>query len=320
MRELICRSLLPGLVVLALSLCAGAAARVQVLVVVEQERDAAQELIAALRATLEQRAGAGSAQLSVVDLTRVNATTLANGSAARAQLIVPVGTRATQHIASLEPAAPVLSVLTPRQSFDAIARERNRAPGSEPAFSAIYLEPRAAQQLELVRRLLPAAERVAVVLGPSTAHYGAELQAAAQARGLTLLMRTVTAEDNLVKVLDQLLPEADVMLAVVDPLVFNRRNAQGVLLTAYRYRVPLIGASPAYVKAGAIAAVHASAAQIGQQLGETIASLANGALRTLPPPQHPKYVSVAVNEQVARSLAVPIADVRRIETQLEAAR
>jgi ABC-type uncharacterized transport system substrate-binding protein len=107
---------------------------------------------------------------------------------------------------------------------------------------------------------------------------------------------------------------------VVDPLVFNRRNAQSVLLTAYRYRVPLIGVSPAYVRAGAVAAVHTSAAQIGQQLGETIATLANGALRALPPPQYPKYVSVTVNEQVARSLQVPIGDVRRIENQLEAAR
>lgn len=243
---------------------------------------------------------------------------IGDDAGARPNLIVAVGTRASQQLATLGGDTPVLSVLTPRVSFDEIAREwRNRRAGNGGApLSAIYLDQSPQRHFALIRELFPQARRVAIMLGPATAAYAGELRAAARDHGLVPLIGSITAEQNLIHALDALLPQADVMLAVVDPLVFNRTNAPRVLLTAYRHRVPLVGVSPAYVRAGAIAAVHATPAQIGQQLGDLLASFARTGSRQLPAPQYPKQLAVTVNEQVARSLELPLPDNRRLEQRL----
>ena len=106
--------------------------------------------------------------------------------------------------------------------------------------------------------------------------------------------------------LKRLLGESDVLLAVPEPLIYNRNTIQSILLTTYRHEVPLLGFSPSYVKAGAIAAVFTMPEQIGQQAAEMIQHLA--AERRLPLPQSPRYFSVGVNAQVARSLGIGLDD------------
>jgi ABC-type uncharacterized transport system substrate-binding protein len=112
------------------------------------------------------------------------------------------------------------------------------------------------------------------------------------------------------------LAQSDVMLGVVDPLVFSRTSAQSVLLTAYRRRVPLIGISSAYVDAGALAAVYSTPAQIGRQLAELIEQFSQNPTAKLPPPQYPKYFSVAVNYQAAEVLGLDIDDEENLERRL----
>ena len=296
---------------------ASAVERTRVLMVTGGVRAVEHELIEAARARLAVNGGA-AIELNVVELSELGTGNASDRGGARPNLIVTVGTQASQHLAAQGGDTPVLSVLTPRVSFDALAREwrKRRAGNGGAQLSAIYLDQPPQRHFALIRELFPRAQRVAIMLGPSTAAYAGELRAAARDHGLTPLIESVGAEQNLIHALDVLLPQADVMLAVVDPLVFNRTNAQRVLLTAYRHRVPLVGASPAYVRAGAIAAVHATPAQIGQQLGDVLARFARNGSRQLPAPQYPKQLAVTVNEQVARSLEVPLPANHHLERRL----
>jgi hypothetical protein len=295
--------------------------RARVLLIADPARAIELELVDAVRQTLAVGKGA-AVDLSVVSLGEFIAAESVNRGRVRANLIVAVGTHATQHLAARQLETPMLSVLTPRTSFEEIARDRRRANGGADGapLSAIYLDQSPARHFALVRLLFPGAQRVALVLGPTTATYAEELRAAAHAQGLIPLIESVTAEQNLVRVLDGVLPQADVMLAVIDPLVFNRTNAQSVLLTAYRHRVPLLGVSPSYVRAGAIAAVHTTPAQVGQQLGDLLVAFGRDQTQRLPAPQYPRELSVTVNEQVARSLQVPLPDPQRLEERLLATR
>jgi ABC-type uncharacterized transport system substrate-binding protein len=311
-----CLVLLLALLPVALT-TASAVERTRVLLVTGGARAIEQELIDAVRTKLAVNGGA-AIELDVVGLSELGSGELNDVGGGRPNLIVAVGTRASQRLAAQGGDTPVLSVLTPRVSFDEIAREwRKRRGGNGGAqLSAIYLDQSPQRHFALIRALFPQARRVAILLGPSTTAYAGELRAAARDQGLTPLIDSVTAEQNLIHALDVLLPQADVMLALVDPLVFNRTNAQRVLLTAYRYRVPLVGVSPAYVRAGAIAAVHATPAQIGQQLGDVLVSFARNGSRQLPTPQYPQRLAVTVNEQVARSLEVPLPDNHSLEQRL----
>ena len=89
-------------------------------------------------------------------------------------------------------------------------------------------------------------------------------------------------------------------------MVVSRDTAQSLLLTTYRANIPVIAFSHAYVRAGALAAVYSTPEQIGQQTGEAILRLNQSGSWNLPKPQYPKYFSVSVNSQVARSLGLEI--------------
>jgi hypothetical protein len=84
----------------------------------------------------------------------------AAGEAARADLVVSVGGRATEQALRLEPATPVLAVLLPQASF-----LRLRAKAEARALSAIFLDQPPGRRFALIAEAFPEVRRVGVVLG-----------------------------------------------------------------------------------------------------------------------------------------------------------
>ena len=104
--------------------------------------------------------------------------------------------------------------------------------------------------------------------------------------------------------LSELLADIDLLLTLPDPAVYNKRTIVSVLLSSYRQRVPVVGFSRAYVKAGALIALHSTPEQIGRQIAEALVHrLAHGRWPRAGI-QHPNYFDVAINARVARSLGI----------------
>ena len=55
--------------------------------------------------------------------------------------------------------------------------------------------------------------------------------------------------------LEQIATRADVLLAMPDPMMYTGESARGVLLHAFRKRLPVIGTSDAWVRMGALYAL-----------------------------------------------------------------
>lgn len=289
----------------------------RVVVVIDPTHAAHRELVEGLQNAL-RRNGPRAATLEMLDLLEPTHRAR-SGNLPAADLYVAAGTEATAELASLAPErGPILSVLVPRLSFEGLDAERAGGNPRPRSRSAIFLDQPFERQLDLIRLVLPASRRVGVALGPATSGYAAELARAGAARGLRLQPQLLAPGDNLVRELDRLLAESDALLGVVDPLVFNRANAHKILLTAYRHRVPLIGVSPAYVRAGALAAVYSTPEQIGRELGELIAQWNGTRPVELPAPRYPRYFSVTVNRQVAASLGLALAADEQLARQLGA--
>jgi putative tryptophan/tyrosine transport system substrate-binding protein len=102
--------------------------------------------------------------------------------------------------------------------------------------------------------------------------------------------------------MQQIMSRPAVLLAVPDREIFNSHTIQNILLTSYRQRSPVVGFSPAYVRAGALLALYATPSQIGKQAADAIASVLDGG--RLPPPSHSHEYEVGVNLTVARSLGI----------------
>lgn len=231
--------------------------------------------------------------------------------------IVAVGVNATEALVRENAAAPLLAALIPKSAFDAIARRSGRDDTRK--FSAIYLDQPFARQLDLIKLALPSRKRIGVVLGPESRDQLPLLEAAAFARQLEVRAASVAAIDALNESLEATLEQSDALLAIPDPLVFNGNTIQNVLLTTYRHQDPLIGFSLAYVRAGAIAAVHSTPTQLGRQAGAMVLALLKSGSSSLTPPQHPRQFEIAVNYRVARSLGIELPAEDELREKLERA-
>lgn len=218
----------------------------------------------------------------------------------RADIALAVGYPAAEALAR-RASPPTLAVLVVERS---ILKLRGQYPNAR--LSAIVLDQPAERQMSLVRRLLPTATGVGVMLGPQSAPQRSALAAAAKQFGLNAVFTVVDSPDRLLESLDALMPVADLIVATPDPAVTNASTVRSMLLSTYRRGVPVVAYSKAYVDAGALAAVYSSPRDIAREVAEWLARRAGS-----PDPPFiaaPRYFSVAVNGQVARALGLVVPD------------
>lgn len=273
-----------------------ACAAPQVLVVMSENSGAHAEAAEAMLSSL---------QSSGLSLRKVGVEEYLGSTVLRdeADIQVAVGGRAMDALAQAD--KPTLCILVPRQSFDSA---RARAKPDPRTFSAIYLDQPLARQMRLIKQMLPGRSRIGVLLGPNSLQRDKTLQQAARDVQLGLGTEVVAHQEEIIPALKRLMANDQVLLALPDPLIFNRGTAQSILLTSYRAQIPLIAYSKAYVQAGALAAVFSTPRQIGQQAAEILLRASQGKQLALPEPQYPKYFSVSVNYQVGRSLGLQLED------------
>jgi ABC-type uncharacterized transport system substrate-binding protein len=282
-----------------LALLATGPAWAQAVVAVLGERSASfEETLQALRAELAREGG--SAELALVD-----AAALGQNRMPAARLLVALGTdacAAAVRATASAPAAsvPVLCTLLPRASFERILHESGRRPSAQ--LSAIYLNQSPTRQLDLVRLALPQARRIGMLWGQDNQGSRVIWEAAAQSRGLQVVSAVLAPEEPVFQGLRRVVEEADLLLAVASPQIYNAQTIQNILLTSFRARVPMLAFSPAYVRAGALLAIYTPLAELGRQAGRWTRGVLQG--QPLPPPQHPAGFEIMVNDYVARSLGL----------------
>jgi putative ABC transport system substrate-binding protein len=205
--------------------------------------------------------------------------------------------------------APVLSVLLPRASFESLSARSSQKQ------SAIFIDQPPSRQLELLRSVLPTARSVGLVVGPTTQQDLPTYRAMANTRGLSLVVEHADRETALYPVLQSVLRVADVLLALPDSSIVNVSTAQNLLLTSFRFRVPVIGYSASYVRAGALAAVYSTPRQLGLEAGQIVRQF----VRTgnLPQPKYPRYFTVTVNRQMAQSLGLSVPEESTLVQRLQ---
>ncbi|MEJ2406031.1 MAG: ABC transporter substrate binding protein [Candidatus Thiodiazotropha sp.] len=232
-------------------------------------------------------------------------------------LLIPVGTKSTKAIIENSIGAPILSVAIPRTNYQTLLKKYRSTKSNQETFTAIFLDQPISRRVALLHEILPNAKRIAVLLGASSINLKDELEEKLQRYDYSANIDFYTEKRNLVNVLDSLLEDSDAMLGMADPTIFNPENAQNILLTAYRWRVPLIGLSPAYVRAGSLAAVYTTAPQFAAQAIEAIESEKSCHKITQIQPQHPKYFEVKINYRVAEAIGLVIDSQDRLHAKVK---
>lgn len=229
-------------------------------------------------------------------------------------LVIAAGMQAALTVARSKPAA-MLAVLIPKEGYARLLIEFP-AQAKAGGISSIYLDQPLKRQLDLIATVLPATASIGVLYSTPPKELGT-LRMLVKARKLELNERSPASVSNLHTALQELLQSSDVLLALPDVGIYNTSTIRNILLATYRSKVPLIGFSPAYVKAGALCAVFSTPQQIASQSLGIIREYAE--TRVLQAAQYAKEFDVSVNEQVARSLGLNIKSATQVRSEMGAA-
>jgi len=170
--------------------------------------------------------------------------------------------------------------------------------------------------VDLARIAFPSIKRLGYLHGEVSAKHIKGLRQAASEYEIQINDVSLQPGRRLVKILDELVVDSDVVLALPDPFLFNRRTVQSLLLASLRRKTPLIAYSESYVKAGALLALYSSPEQIGRHAAELVNCWVEecgvGVQKN-----HPRYFSVQVNNIVARQLGLNVAPADELQGLLE---
>ncbi len=289
------------------SLASPASAENVVHLILSEDAAAYQEVANSFRAGIGPRLNVKVWTLADIDVAQVR--NLTGGS----DLVVPVGVKATRFVAAQHAGqAPVLALMIPRATSEKL---KWPAGMSRKKISAVFIDQPPERSLTLVEAAFPAARNVGLVISSENEAVAKALAREAARRNLRLTVETITGPEALPSALRRVLAESDVLLLVPDAVAINASNAQNVLLTTYRFRIPVVGFSQGLTKAGAVVSVYSSPAQIGLQGAQFAARLVE--MGELPVPRHARESSFAFNSYVARSLGVVLPSEAEIRRKLE---
>lgn len=178
----------------------------QIVVLLTQHNEAYQSFVDALQTQLRRILG---------DQAQIQVQSGETPAEDAATLLVAVGWPAAQRVLQRDPSIPVIATFFSQYSITADLTRYE--PQRLAPLTVLYLDQPVERYLRLIRAALPHATRVGVLYGPSSRKQSTALRAAAQRDRFMLKEVELTAQDNVVRVLDSLLAMIDVLLVLPDP-------------------------------------------------------------------------------------------------------
>lgn len=201
-------------------------------------------------------------------------------------------------------ASNVISIFTSRQVFERLSASATSALARSRRLTAIYAETSAESQFRLIISIFKRPVAVAVLLSERNAHLEPEIRRAAQKLNLDVVIEIVKGGADAVRTL-ALANRAAVLLAIPDQQIYSVSNVRGILESSYRRGQVVIGFNPSLVQAGALATTYSTIEDVSDQLeGVANALHTNFVIES----GYPLYWRTIFNDQIARSLNIPIPD------------
>lgn len=227
-------------------------------------------------------------------------------------LVIAIGSQATQLLLDADTRKPILSLLISEN----ISRALEKTYADKQNWSSLLIDQPVERQFSFITHLIGEHKKIGILLSPITIEKYAELKQAAAEAKHQLISRQVNIPEELLPELKSLSKESDLLFTSLDPTIYNKTTIRGILLSSYRYKLPIIGFSKAYVKAGAIAAIYSSAEQISAQAVHlTKEFFQNNSFDKTH--YYPDDFSILLNHNVARSLGLSLPDDSAVAEQIK---
>lgn len=270
-----------------------------ILMVTSQETGPYKEVLAGFQKALTSQQGAAvfleahSLQGDIRNAGQI----FKDAKARQISLILTVGSLATQ--AALQEVPDIPTVASMILSADELKQS--------PYATGVILDFSLDTQLQWLQKILPQAKTIGLLFNPKENQ--AKIDAATKITrtlGLTLLTREVETPQALPEALDALARHTEVLWGISDQTVLSPQTAEPILLFSFRNRIPFIGLSTSWAKAGALYALDRDYKDVGVQCGELAIKILRGVPVNTLPPLSPRKVVYAVNMKTADHMKIDI--------------
>jgi len=156
--------------------------------------------------------------------------------------------------------------------------------------------------LENLRELFPHKARVAWVRRPQSIAVDAATLNRARQLGWELIPVECAGPDKLMATFSSLKGRADLVVAEPDAELYNSATVKPLVLASLDQRLPIVGFSAGFVRAGALVGVYPDFRELGRQTGELILDLAAG--RVTRGGENLRKVVVAINPRIVRLMGL----------------
>ncbi len=234
--------------------------------------------------------------------------------ARKPDLILTIGSAATELVSQKIKDVPIVfSMVLPssgNRSLEGLTSAHGNITGASMEIPVLT-------QFTKLREVLPDARKIGVIYDPTVSGPAIETAArAAEEMGLELVPITVSSETDVLESTQNLAQRVDVLWSVADSTVFSPQGLKHILLATLRSRVPFVGLSPSFVKAGALLALSTDYRDLGRQSGEQSLRVLTGVDPARLPMTVPRSLSLSINMNTAKQIQVQIQDAVRQKAEI----
>lgn len=212
-------------------------------------------------------------------------------SIAGMKLVTAVGVGAYDRVKA-ENTAGTVAGLVLRSDVDSATARRG----------AVYADVPLPMILEKLRGIFPKRSRVGLIHRSSGAPLDSAVKDRARQMGYELRVVDCPGPDKLLSAFSSFKNLVDLVIAEPDTELYNSATVKPLVLASLDQRLPIVGFSASFVRAGALAGVYPDFEDAGRQIGELMNQILSGA-RT-GSEEDIRKVKVSVNQQMVRLLGI----------------
>lgn len=161
-------------------------------------------------------------------------------------------------------------------------------------------------KLPKLSSLAPGLKKIGVLRTDQFPPVSKELFQMSRSLGFEVFEQTVPSEKEFPEALRSLLWRVDLFVMVPDAKLYSAQTTNHLLEESLQKRVPVLGLSAAYAKAGALLAFDCDYQELGRQAGEIAARLLRGAKPSDVPSVGPRKIQYVLNKAAARLMDISL--------------
>jgi putative tryptophan/tyrosine transport system substrate-binding protein len=220
-------------------------------------------------------------------------------SVIRPAAILCLGSRALESVSDIKDVPKIFCLVTLSKAYTLAGRQD---------IYGVTIDIPFAMQFKIIKNILPKVRRIGVIYNPEhNQKLIVEAEKSAHAMGLQLVTKQVHSIKDIPHVLQMLEDKIDLLWSIYDQTAYGPETAKYILVFALKQNIPFVGFSPQFAKVGALLSLYGDYEDMGHQAALIVKKFLSDeepSYKRL----EPRRTRIAVNEKVARALAISFPD------------